>query len=173
MDSRESLKEVARLRLRFQMNNRLRLESLAALSRVFREYGETVSDGLLSSLVFALPDELAGSGVPAVERDYRTVIYAGMPPAEAPPIPTGAPPKDAPPIPTGAPPKDAPPIPTGAPPKDAPPIPTGAPPKGAPPVPTGAPPKGTAQTRTGTAPKRTQRAATGSAPKGARRGTKR
>jgi hypothetical protein len=62
MESQETLREAARLRLRFQMNNRLRLESLAALSKVFREYGEPVSDDLLASLIFALPTELHGNG---------------------------------------------------------------------------------------------------------------
>src|SRR5687767_15801637 len=62
MDTQESMREVSGLRLRFQMNNRLRLESLAALSKVFREYGEPISDQLLSSIVLALPDELHGNG---------------------------------------------------------------------------------------------------------------
>src|SRR5688500_19237991 len=62
MDIQESMREVSGLRLRFQRNNRLRLESLAALSKVFREYGEPISDQLLSSIVLALPDELHGNG---------------------------------------------------------------------------------------------------------------
>ena len=62
MDAQESMREVSGLRLRFQMNNRLRLESLAALSKVFREYGEPISDQLLSSVVLALPGELQGNG---------------------------------------------------------------------------------------------------------------
>ena len=61
MDTQESMREVSGLRLRFQMNNRLRLESLAALSKVFREYGEPISDQLLSSVILALPDELHGN----------------------------------------------------------------------------------------------------------------
>ncbi len=51
MEERESLREAENLRFRFQMNNRLRLESLAAVSRVFREFGEPISDDLLSSLI--------------------------------------------------------------------------------------------------------------------------
>ena len=62
MESPQSLQEAERLRLRFQMNNRLRLESLAALSKVFREYGEPISDDLLASLTFALPSELHSNG---------------------------------------------------------------------------------------------------------------
>jgi hypothetical protein len=60
MDTNERLMGVAKLRLRFRMNNRLRLESLAMLSRVFREHQEPIADELLSSLVFAVPDELIG-----------------------------------------------------------------------------------------------------------------
>ena len=72
MDTQESMREVSGLRLRFQMNNRLRLESLAALSKVFREYGEPISDQLLSSVVLALPDELHGNGgLNAKDDDYK------------------------------------------------------------------------------------------------------
>ena len=72
MDTQESIREVSGLRLRFQMNNRLRLESLAALSKVFREYGEPISDQLLSSVVLALPDELHGNGgLNAKDDDYK------------------------------------------------------------------------------------------------------
>ena len=58
MAARESLREVENLRFRFQMNNRLRLECLAAVSIVFREFDEPISDELLSAFVFALPQEL-------------------------------------------------------------------------------------------------------------------
>lgn len=64
MTTEERLMEVAKLRLRFRMNNRLRLETLAMLSRVFREYQEPIADELLSSIVFAVPEELMGEGVP-------------------------------------------------------------------------------------------------------------
>src|SRR5258705_12363988 len=60
MATEESLHEAARLRFRFQMNNRLRLESLAAISRVFRDFGEPIEDELLASIVFAVPEELIG-----------------------------------------------------------------------------------------------------------------
>jgi hypothetical protein len=62
MQELESLREVENLRFRFQMNNRLRLESLAELSKLFREFGEPISDDLLSSVVFALPRELVSNG---------------------------------------------------------------------------------------------------------------
>ena len=52
--------EAAQLRLRLQMNSRLRLEVLAAFSRVLREYHDPASDGLLSAIVLAVPEELVG-----------------------------------------------------------------------------------------------------------------
>ena len=61
METRESFREVENLRFRFQMNNRLRLECLAAVSRVFREFGEPITDELLAGIVFALPQELVSS----------------------------------------------------------------------------------------------------------------
>jgi len=61
MDARESLRGAENLRFRFQMNNRLRLECLAAMSKVFREFGEPIADELLSAVVFALPQELVSS----------------------------------------------------------------------------------------------------------------
>ena len=60
MNNQESLQEIFNLRLRFQMNSRLRLESLAALSRLFREHDEDLNDELLATMVFALPAELPG-----------------------------------------------------------------------------------------------------------------
>src|ERR1043166_2940363 len=61
MDRRESLRAVETLRFRFQMNNRLRLECLAAISKIFRDFREPLSDELLSSIVFAIPEELVAS----------------------------------------------------------------------------------------------------------------
>ncbi len=52
-------REIASLRLRFQANNRLRLEFLGTLSKILRDYGEPVSDSLLDSVVLATPNELA------------------------------------------------------------------------------------------------------------------
>lgn len=60
MTTEERMMEVAKLRLRFRMNNRLRLESLAMLSKLFREHQEPIGDELLSSIVFAVPEELVG-----------------------------------------------------------------------------------------------------------------
>ena len=60
MTVQELMTESAKLRLRFHMNGRLRLESLAALSKVFRENQEPIQDELLASLVLALPQELVG-----------------------------------------------------------------------------------------------------------------
>ena len=60
MTTNELMMEAAKLRLRFRMNNRLRLESMAVLSRLFREHQEPIADELLSLLVFAVPEELVG-----------------------------------------------------------------------------------------------------------------
>jgi hypothetical protein len=60
MSHARGMTEAAKLRLRLQMNARLRLEVLAALSRVFREYRDPVSDELLSAVVLAVPEELLG-----------------------------------------------------------------------------------------------------------------
>jgi len=60
MTNSERMMEAARLRLRLQMNARLRLEVLAALSRVFREYRDPVGDELLAAIVLAVPEELMG-----------------------------------------------------------------------------------------------------------------
>ena len=108
MDTQESLREIYNLRLRFQMNNRLRLECLAALSKIFREHGENLKDELLSSLVFAIPGELPGE-----RPNYPDLASEGKKPG----VPPGAPPPGAPP--PGAPPPGAPP--PGAPPPGAPP----------------------------------------------------
>jgi hypothetical protein len=72
MTAQESLREISKLRLRFQMNNRLRLESLAALSKIFREHGEDLKDEVLSSLVFALPSELPGERAGESDSEYET-----------------------------------------------------------------------------------------------------
>jgi len=61
MNRRESLRAAENLRFRFQMNNRLRLECLAAISKIFRDFREPLSDELLSSIIFALPEELVAS----------------------------------------------------------------------------------------------------------------
>lgn len=62
MNTEGSLREAQRLRVKMQMNNRLHLEVLAALSKTFRDNGARVSDNLLRSLVFAVPEELPGEG---------------------------------------------------------------------------------------------------------------
>jgi len=86
------------------MNNRLRLECLAALSKIFREHGENLKDELLSSLVFAIPGELPGE-----RPNYADLASEGKKPGVPPPgvPPPGAPPPGAPP--PGAPPPGAPP----------------------------------------------------------------
>jgi len=58
MTQQELAMEAGKLRLRLRMNSRLKLESQALLSRLFREHEVVVSDELLSRLVFAVPHEL-------------------------------------------------------------------------------------------------------------------
>ena len=83
MATEESLHEAARLRFRFQMNNRLRLESLAAISKVFRDFGEPIEDELLASMVFAVPEELIGEysrfGEMAARRPLKRRPPGGQP----------------------------------------------------------------------------------------------
>src|SRR6185436_12880931 len=61
MEPRETFRDVENLRFRFQMNNRLRLECLAAVSKVFRDFEEPIADDLLAGLIFALPQELVSA----------------------------------------------------------------------------------------------------------------
>ena len=58
MTQQELVMEAAKLRLRLRMNNRLKLESQALLSKLLREHEVPVADELLSCLIFAVPDEL-------------------------------------------------------------------------------------------------------------------
>jgi len=80
MEARESLRDVENLRFRVQMNNRLRLECLAAVSKVFREFGEPIKDELLSSIVFALPQELISSNGHGFARVELKAAQPGNPP---------------------------------------------------------------------------------------------
>jgi hypothetical protein len=94
MDARESLPGVENLRFRFQMNNRLRLECLAAVSKVFREFSEPIADELLAAVVFALPQELIssnGHGTAPVQQladdDNQQTQRPGNPPEKPKPGP--------------------------------------------------------------------------------------
>jgi len=60
MTTSQKLMEAAKLRLRLQMNAQMRLEVLAAIARVFREYRDPLTDELLSTLILAVPEELLG-----------------------------------------------------------------------------------------------------------------
>src|SRR5260370_37087046 len=62
------------------MKNRLRLECLAAVSKVFREFGEPLKDELLSSIVFALPQELISSNGHGFARGELEAAQPGNPP---------------------------------------------------------------------------------------------
>jgi len=59
MQREETLREIAALRHSLHVNNRLRLEFLASISKLLRDYGITADDELLSSLILAVPDELS------------------------------------------------------------------------------------------------------------------
>lgn len=86
MVNTQEMMEAAKLRLRLQMNARLRLEVLAALSRVFREYNDPVSDELLSSLILAASDELIGEAQsPLIAHVSGPHDEAGVPVLTTPP----------------------------------------------------------------------------------------
>src|ERR1700741_4797174 len=92
MEPRESFREVENLRFRFQMNNRRRLECLAAVSKVFRDFEEPIADDLLATVVFALPQELVsangnGNGH-AHASDYQ---QPGVPPESPKTVPPESP----------------------------------------------------------------------------------
>jgi len=74
MMNEERMMEVAKLRLRFRMNNRLRLESLAMLSRLFREHNEPIADELLASIVFAVPEELMGEAEGTPDSEIKNFV---------------------------------------------------------------------------------------------------
>ncbi len=112
MNARESLLDVENLRFRVQMNNRLRLECLAAVSKVFREFGEPLKDELLSSIVFALPQELISSNGHGFARVELEAAQPGNPPGggkperekperEKPGLPPGHPKPEQPGLPPG------------------------------------------------------------------------
>ncbi len=104
METPQQMMEAAKLRLRLQMHPRLRLEVLAALSRVFREYRDPVTDDLLSQLILAVPDELVGEA--HIDHGLHNSPMSGAQRPKDPP-PGAQRPKDPPP---GAPrPKDPPP----------------------------------------------------------------
>ena len=84
MTTQERAMEVAKLRLRFQMNGRLRLESLAALSKVFREYNEPIREELLGSIVFAVPEELLGPADPNMHAQFSETYRLANAPAYPP-----------------------------------------------------------------------------------------
>jgi hypothetical protein len=55
----DGLREVAALRHTLLIDDRLRLEFLSNLSRLFREYEVPISNRVLGTLILALPDELS------------------------------------------------------------------------------------------------------------------
>ncbi len=118
MTTDERMMEVAKLRLRFRMNSRLRLETLAMLSRVFREHQEPIADELLSSMVFAVPDELMGEAedISGSAETYKAQNSLANPSRTPPPNPPKNPPPNPPKNPPPNPPKNPPPNPPKNPP---------------------------------------------------------
>ena len=64
MERQDALREIAALRHNLHINSRLRLEFLASLSKLLREYGISADDELLSSLILAVPEELWAKDLP-------------------------------------------------------------------------------------------------------------
>jgi len=58
MEKHKTLREVSALRHHLHINSGLRLEFLASIARLLREYGIKADDELLNSLILAVPDEL-------------------------------------------------------------------------------------------------------------------
>ena len=81
MTMQEVMTEAAKLRLRLHLNSRLRLELLAALSRVFRENNEPLRDEVLASIVLAVPQELVGEAElqPNLPIHARQPVGVGVP----------------------------------------------------------------------------------------------
>ena len=97
MQREETLREIAALRHNLHVNNRLRLEFLASISKLLRDYGITADDELLSTLILAVPEELSAQDeapMPPTSPDVEP-----MPPTapEEEPMPPEAPlPQEAP-----------------------------------------------------------------------------
>ena len=94
MPTEDRIMEAAKVRLRLQMNNRLRLECMAAVSRLFREFGEPIEDEVLASLVFALPEELLGESTQQLSfQEHNFTAKSGQPigPPKPGPQPVGPP----------------------------------------------------------------------------------
>jgi hypothetical protein len=95
MERQETLREIAALRHNLHINSRLRLEFLANISKLLRDYGISADDELLSSLILAVPDELWAKEPPMppiapMPPDAPMPSDAPMPP-EAPAMPPVSP----------------------------------------------------------------------------------
>jgi hypothetical protein len=87
MPNNDVRREIRTLRLLLDINNRLRLEALAALSRVFRENGIAITDDLFATLTFAIPDELPGNSSivsPVQDAEVVTTSTGKQPPSSTP-----------------------------------------------------------------------------------------
>lgn len=85
MTTQELVMEAAKLRLRFRMNSRLKLECQALLSKLFREHDVPVNDELLASLVVAVPHELRTEAYAEQSKKEREDDDDRNPPPRPPP----------------------------------------------------------------------------------------
>ena len=72
MSDQEMIQGAAALRHAVQVNNRLKLELHALLSRLMREHNVTVADELLRDLILAVPSELMGGSPAALRGESNT-----------------------------------------------------------------------------------------------------
>src|SRR5690349_6314537 len=101
MQREETLREIAALRHNLHINSRLRLEFLASISKLLRDYGITADDQLLGSLILAIPDELSAREAPLPpEGELLPPTPPDVPLSPTPPDDEPLPPE--PPIPPGA-----------------------------------------------------------------------
>jgi hypothetical protein len=76
--------EMLALRTALDLNNRLKLEIQAALSKTFRDFGVPVSDDLFRLLTPAIPEEIAGLSIHSRPRRPELSTYSPEPPSTDP-----------------------------------------------------------------------------------------
>jgi hypothetical protein len=93
MTQEERMETVSRLRFTMQRNNRLRLEFLALLSKLFRDHQVEIEDELLARLVLAAPEELPdweGEGEGDVDVDKLQTLTPKLGSGKIPPQPSAS-----------------------------------------------------------------------------------
>ncbi|MBI1804709.1 MAG: hypothetical protein HYR77_09595 [Ignavibacteria bacterium] len=81
MEVTTRVQEAAKLRAEFRRNGKLRLEYLAAMSRLLREYGIGIDDESLANMVPADIAELYAEGPPGGPRPAPSSLPGGPRPA--------------------------------------------------------------------------------------------